>query len=41
MAQLAVVTSKEPEVRSHSGYRLIIEPRRRRVRAIVRRRDRG
>ena len=35
MAQLAVVTSEAPEVRSHSGYRLIIEPGRRRVRAIL------
>ena len=35
MAQLAVVTSEKPAVRSHSGYRLIIEPGRRRVRAVV------
>jgi len=35
MAQLAVVTSEEPAARSHSGYRLIIEPSRRRVRAVV------
>jgi adenylate cyclase len=32
MAQLAVVTSQEPEVRSHAGYRLIIEPGGKRVR---------
>ncbi|HEX5077715.1 MAG TPA: DUF427 domain-containing protein, partial [Geminicoccaceae bacterium] len=30
-----VVTSEAPEVRSHSGYRLIIEPGRRRVRAVL------
>jgi uncharacterized protein (DUF427 family) len=35
MAQLAIVTSQEPEVRSHSGYRLIIEPGRKRVRAVL------
>jgi adenylate cyclase len=35
MAQLAVVKSNEPEVRSHSGYRLIIEPGRKRIRAIL------
>ncbi len=32
MAELAVVTSQEPEVRSHAGYRLIIEPGGKRVR---------
>ena len=35
MTQLAVVTSQGQEVRSHSGYRLIIEPARKRVRAVV------
>ncbi len=35
MAQLAVVTAKEPEVRSHSGYRLTIEPGRKRIRAVL------
>jgi adenylate cyclase len=35
MTQLAVVTSQEPEVRSHSGYRLIIEPGRKRVRVVL------
>jgi adenylate cyclase len=34
MTQLAVVTSQGPEVRSHSGYRLIIEPGRKRIRAV-------
>jgi uncharacterized protein (DUF427 family) len=35
MAHLAVVTSREPEVRAHSGYRLIIEPGRKRVRVVL------
>ena len=35
MTQLAIVTSEEPEVRSHSGYRLIIEPGRKRIRTVV------
>jgi adenylate cyclase len=35
MTQLAVVTSQGQEVRSHSGYRLIIEPASKRVRAVV------
>jgi adenylate cyclase len=34
MTQLAVVTPQGQEVRSHSGYRLIIEPARKRVRAV-------
>jgi adenylate cyclase len=34
MRQLAVATSQEAGVRSHSGYRLIIEPGRKRVRAV-------
>ncbi|MGH6920491.1 MAG: DUF427 domain-containing protein [Geminicoccaceae bacterium] len=34
MAQLAVVVSQEPSTRSHSGYRLIVEPGRKRVRAV-------
>jgi adenylate cyclase len=35
MAQLAIVTSEQPAVRSHSGYRLIIEPGRKRVRVVL------
>jgi class 3 adenylate cyclase/uncharacterized protein (DUF427 family) len=35
MTQLAIVTSEEPGVRSHSGYRLIIEPGRKRIRAVL------
>ena len=35
MAQLALVTSQEREARSHSGYRLVIEPGRKRVRAVL------
>ena len=35
MTQLAVVTSQESAVRSHSGYRLIIEPSRKRVRVVL------
>ena len=35
MAQLAVVTSEPPEVRSHSGYRLIIVPGGKRLRVVV------
>jgi class 3 adenylate cyclase/uncharacterized protein (DUF427 family) len=35
MTQLAVVTSQEPEVRSHSGYRLIIEPGQTRIRVVL------
>jgi adenylate cyclase len=34
MTQLAVVTSQGPAVRSHTGYRLIIEPSRKRVRVV-------
>jgi adenylate cyclase len=35
MTQLAVVTSQGPAVRSHTGYRLIIEPSRKRVRVVM------
>ena len=35
MTQLAIVTSEEPKVRAHSGYRLIIAPGRKRVRAVL------